>query len=233
MRIDEVVRPSTSSLRLDELSQKDASRIIENHFESWQQFKEYFYKNFTHKKVGAGQYSVVYLVKSKGMFSFMRGFPKEFVLKVSRPDLTDKDSWGRFVPIANKKFAKNKLFPMIFAHLELENADGGQPVDVSMIEYLTVDPKSDRSKEIQRACGAVVEMFDTYGTDGPDPDEDEEDFEDFESYLDDLDDLGIDQNSFKDMYNTLYKGRRFEYDIHTGNVGYRADGSVCIFDPVV
>lgn len=230
MRIDEVL----GEVRLDELSQKDASQIIENNFENWEQFKKYFSKNFVHKKIGAGQYSIVYLVKSKGLFSFFRGFPREFVLKVSKAGMFDsKDNWNKFVPIANAKFPTNKLYPMIFAHLELENSESHHPVDISMLEYLTVDPKSERSQEIQKIAGQVVSYYDEFGTDGPDPDEDEDEFESFESYLDDLEELGIDQKNFRDFYETLYKGRRFKYDIHAGNIGYREDGSVCIFDPIV
>lgn len=101
-------------------------------FSTWTELKALLKKAYTLKYLGSGHFSAAFNGKPRGA----KGrFPKQFVLKVSRPGKGQKDTYARFAKIATKLHQTNPLFPEILA---IEALPRGEDWD---------DPKHDADKK--------------------------------------------------------------------------------------
>lgn len=228
MRIDEVVK-------LVELSRGGADQLIKRKFASYEEFSKYLDQKYQLEPLGAGSYARVYVARRRTPVDFMLRdvpVPSDFVLKIGRDDIGERDRQSKFVPVARAKFPTNKLFPMIYAHFELPRANG-HPIDVTIQEYVEVLPSSKAATTIAAAADQIYDIYKEWGTNGPDPDQAEEEYYEYQDLISDLEDYGITEEDWADLHETLYFSGPFDFDIHKDNIGFRRDGSITIFDPIV
>lgn len=204
---------------------------MEGHFEDFADFKKQLKKSYRIKKIGEGEFSDVYLVRPKSLSGLLVGFKKEFVLKITKEVTYEDavDSQAQFVKIVRDSRGRNMLYPIITHFMTLESKSGKE-IDITVMEYLKVwGPGTSRATALLQRYGQLI---DDLGYE--EPHEDHEDFEEYEELVDDLDhEFNVSREDLLDFHATLYGEYNLSYDVHARNIGFRKDGSLVIFDPVV
>jgi len=216
---------------LQELDKLSAKRIKKSLKEtSIEEFMKTLTRKYHVKKIGSGMYSNTYVARARDdILSYFFGFPKKFILKISKSDNSKRDRWADFVKIAQAEYPKNKMYPNIIAHQEL-SSESGKVIDVSIVEYVNVTKRSFGFRNaIEVFLGDTYYYLREFGPDGPPPDH--KDIDKYYRLHHNLDLFNINHAEAIDLMQTVYINHKFEFDLHLDNFGFRSDNKVVVFDP--
>ena len=162
-----------------------------------------------------------------GKFSYVyRGSRNEVVMKLSRtPAAYSEDKWWDWAKLSKEPARKNPMFPKMYYINALKHEATGQPIGIAFLEYVHVN--KDKLDDLALEMGfskfsEIIEEVQRRANNRL-----AESYNNLQTYLKEFY-IDID-----DLISFIKNAQQFGFvDIHSGNVGYRKDGSFVIFDPV-
>ena len=209
----------------------DAYHIVfalkQGDFSSFAEFEKYLNENYEMETLGIGHFS--YARAAKG--------GKDFVLKVSKsPTKYEDDAWWDFAHVAQEKSKTNSLFPKV-VYLDAQHRFEGDEykIGIAILERLTpwsiATGNEYGSQDYDQASADIERIFYSLNK-VKDADQDPAGQARLWNTIENTClDYNINVEEVIEMNNILSKIST-NIDIHGDNFGYRADGSLVIFDPL-